>query len=98
MSMSAPFDPEQQGSDVPVDGSDASELEVEEGRGAAGSDSGPVSGAVTSTSEEADASSERLHDEDEAGGGPVFRRPQPGDRVDAEDLSEELSEDGELDS
>ncbi|MBF4582224.1 hypothetical protein ITJ54_06025 [Curtobacterium sp. VKM Ac-2865] len=100
MSMSAPFDPEQQGSDVPVDGSDASELEVEEGRGAEGSDSGPVSvsGAVTSTSEEADASSERLQDEDEAGGGPVFRRPQPGDRVDAEDLSEELSEDGELDS
>jgi hypothetical protein len=104
MSMSAPFDPEQQGSDVPVDGSDASELEVEEGRAAAGSDSGPisdsgsVSGAVTSTSDEADASSERLHDEDEAGGGPVFRRPQPGDRLDAEDLSEELSEDVELDS
>ncbi|MCY1693415.1 hypothetical protein [Curtobacterium sp. SL109] len=91
MSMSAPFDPEQQGSDVPVDGSDASELEVEEGRSAA--ESGTVS-----TSEEADASAERLHDEDEAGGGPVFRRPQPGDRMDASDLSEELSEDSELDS
>ncbi|MBF4588588.1 hypothetical protein [Curtobacterium sp. VKM Ac-1395] len=91
MSMSAPFDPEQQGSDVPVDGSDASELEVEEGRSAA--ESGTVS-----TSEEADASAERLHDEDEAGGGPVFRRPQPGDRMDAADLSEELSEDSELDS
>jgi hypothetical protein len=98
MSMSAPFDPEQQGSDVPVDGSDASELEVEEGRAAEGSDSGSVSGAVSSTSDEADASSERLHDEDEAGGGPVFRRPQPGDRMDAADLSEELSEDSELDS
>lgn len=91
MSMSAPFDPEQQGSDVPVDGSDASELEVEEGRSAA--EPGTVS-----TSEEADASAERLHDEDEAGGGPVFRRPQPGDRMDAADLSEELSEDSELDS
>jgi hypothetical protein len=98
MSMSAPFDPEQQGSDVPVDGSDASELEVEEGRAAAGSDSGSVSGAVSSTSEEADASAERLQDEDEAGGGPVFRRPQPGDRLHADDLSEELSEDSELDS
>ena len=80
MSMSAPFDPEQQGSDVPVDGSDSS-------------DSGTVS-----SSAEADASAERLHEEDEAGGGPVFRRPQPGDRADVEDLSEELSEDGELDS
>jgi hypothetical protein len=100
MSMSAPFDPEQQGSDVPVDGSDASELEVEEGRAAdgSGSDSGSVSGGVSSTSEEADASAERLHDEDEAGGGPVFRRPQPGDRLHADDLSEELSEDSELDS
>jgi hypothetical protein len=94
MSMSAPFDPEQQGSDVPVDGSDASELEVEEGR--AGAEQ--VSGAVSSTSAEAAASPERLHDEDEAGGGPVFRRPQPGDRLDADDLSEELSEDSELDS
>lgn len=98
MSMSAPFDPEQQGSDVPVDGSDASELEVEEGRAAAGADSGSVSGGVSTTSDEADASPARLHDEDEAGGGPVFRRPQPGDRMDAADLSEELSEDGELDS
>ncbi|OII33952.1 hypothetical protein BIU98_05785 [Curtobacterium sp. MMLR14_010] len=106
MSMSAPFDPEQQGSDVPVDGSDASELEVEEGRSADGSDSGSdsdsdsgsVSGGVSSTSDEADASPERLQDEDEAGGGPVFRRPQPGDRLHAGDLSEELSEDSELDS
>ena len=89
MSMSAPFDPEQQGSAVPVDGSDASELEVEEGRAAS-----PDADAWS----EADASPERLHDEDEAGGGPVFRRPQPGERLHAEDLSEELSEDSELDS
>ncbi|WP_267420159.1 MULTISPECIES: hypothetical protein [unclassified Curtobacterium] len=114
MSTSAPFDPEQQGSDVPVDGSDASELEVEEGRAGersdsgsvsgsdsgsvSGPDSGSVSGSVSSTADEADASPERLHDEDEAGGGPVFRRPQPGDRMHADDLSEELSEDSELDS
>ena len=97
MSMSAPFDPEQQGSAVPVDGSDGSdgsdaselEVEVEEGRAAS-----PDADAWS----DADASPERLHDEDEAGGGPVFRRPQPGERLHAEDLSEELSEDSELDS
>jgi hypothetical protein len=60
MSMSAPFDPEQQGRSIPVDGSDESELEMEEDRGA--------------------------HDEDEAGGGPVFRRPHAGERLHPDDL------------
>jgi len=76
MSMSTPFDPEQPSGSVPVDGSDESEIEVEEDRG---SDVGEDS-ADPSTSP---ASHE---DEDEAGGGPVFRRPQAGDRLHPDDL------------
>lgn len=76
MSMSTPFDPEQPGADVPVDGSDASELEVEEDRGAdVGEDAGDPS--VSPVDHE---------DEDEAGGGPVFRRPQAGERLHPDDL------------
>ncbi|WP_144760905.1 hypothetical protein [Curtobacterium sp. 9128] len=90
MSMSTPFDPEQQGSDVPVDGSDADELAVEEGR--ADQDRADLTGSAEVS--DADASPARQHDEDEAGGGPVFRRPQAGDRLDAE----ELTADSELDS
>ncbi|WIB77398.1 hypothetical protein DEJ28_17410 [Curtobacterium sp. MCPF17_002] len=71
MSMSAPFDPEQAGRSVPVDGSDEDELQVEEDRGAdVGEDSVDPSVSVA-----------RHDDEDEAGGGPVFRRPEPGDRL-----------------
>ncbi|WP_439689535.1 hypothetical protein ACRQ4C_17170 [Curtobacterium sp. SP.BCp] len=80
MSMSTPFDPEQPGASVPVDGSDATELEVEEERGAdVGPDAGPAA---------ADPSVSPVdhHDEDEAGGGPVFRRPQAGDRLHPDDL------------
>ncbi|MCA5923365.1 hypothetical protein [Curtobacterium oceanosedimentum] len=78
MSMSAPFDPEQQGRSTPVDGSDESELEVEEDRGA---DVGPDSAdpGVSPVGHE---------DEDEAGGGPVFRRPEAGDRLHPEDLAD----------
>ncbi|MGW8430142.1 hypothetical protein ACWGJ9_03370 [Curtobacterium citreum] len=76
MSMSAPFDPEQPGADLPVDGSDATELEVEEDRGA---DVGPD--AADPTRGPVDH-----HEEDEAGGGPVFRRPQAGDRLHPDDL------------
>lgn len=76
MSMSTPFDPEQPGHSIPVDGSDESELEVEEDRGA---DVGPVAGDPS-------VSPVGHSDEDEAGGGPVFRRPQPGDRLHPEDL------------
>lgn len=80
MSMSAPFDPEQPGRSVPVDGSDEDELEVEEGRGAgAGDDSGGDSGDPS-------VSPVDHHDEDEAGGGPVFRRPHAGDRLHPDDL------------
>ncbi|PYY41461.1 hypothetical protein [Curtobacterium sp. MCPF17_046] len=92
MSMSAPFDPMQQGSDVPVDGSDQDELEVEEARGATG---GPESsGSEPSGADVSGAaaignpgdSPVRHDDEDEAGGGPVFRTPEPGDRLHPEDL------------
>jgi hypothetical protein len=92
MSMSAPFDPMQQGSDVPVDGSDQDELEIEEARGASGgteSSGSEPSGADVSG---ADATGNpgdspvRHDDEDEAGGGPVFRTPHPGDRLHPEDL------------
>jgi hypothetical protein len=76
MSMSAPFDPEQPGASVPVDGSDASELEVEESRGA---DVGPDAG-------DPGVSPADHEDEDEAGGGPVFRRPHAGDRLHPDDL------------
>lgn len=76
MSMSTPFDPEQPGASVPVDGSDATELELEEDRGA---DVGPDSPDPSVLPVD-------RHDEDEAGGGPVFRRPQPGDRLHSEDL------------
>lgn len=76
MSMSTPFDPEQPGRSIPVDGSDESELEIEEDRGAdVGEDSADPS-----------ASPVRHDDEDEAGGGPVFRRPKVGDRLHPEDL------------
>jgi len=76
MSMSAPFDPEQQGRSIPVDGSDESELEMEEDRGAdVGDDSADPSVSPVSH-----------HEEDETGGGPVFRRPQPGDRLHPGDL------------
>lgn len=87
MSMSAPFDPQQPGSDVPVDGSDQDELEVEESRGTA-SGSEPSGADVTGADATGDAvdSPVRHDDEDEAGGGPVFRRPQPGDRLHADDL------------
>ncbi|MBT1682116.1 hypothetical protein [Curtobacterium flaccumfaciens] len=77
MSMSAPFDPEQQGRSIPVDGSDESELEMEEDRGAdVGDDSADPS-----------VSPVGHHDEDEAGGGPVFRRPHAGDRLHPDDLA-----------
>lgn len=76
MSMSAPFDPEQPGSSVPVDGSDEDELQLEEDRGAdVGEDSADPS-----------VSPVDHHDEDEAGGGPVFRRPEAGDRLHPGDL------------
>lgn len=76
MSMSAPFDPEQSGSSVPVDGSDEDELQLEEDRGAdVGEDS--VDPSVSPVDH---------HDEDEAGGGPVFRRPEAGDRLHPGDL------------
>ncbi|MDP4332794.1 hypothetical protein Q7F20_05380 [Curtobacterium sp. A7_M15] len=76
MSMSTPFDPEQPGRSIPVDGSDEDELQIEEDRGA---DVGPAAG---------DPSVSPVHheDEDEAGGGPVFRRPQAGDRLHPDDL------------
>jgi len=76
MSMSTPFDPQQSGADVPVDGSDETEVEIEEDRGA---DVGPdsVDPSTSPVSHE---------DEDEAGGGPVFRRPQAGDRLHPDDL------------
>lgn len=97
MSMSAPFDPEQQDSDVPVDGSgvpvdgsDQDELQVERERG-------DLTGAASPA--DADASPARQQDEDEAGGGPVFRRPQPGDRLSADELrADQSSADSELDS
>ncbi|WIE72032.1 hypothetical protein [Curtobacterium sp. MCJR17_020] len=76
MSMSTPFDPEQQGAANPVDGSDEAELEIEEDRGA---DVGEDSADPTASPVRHDA-------EDEAGGGPVFRRPQPGDRLHPGDL------------
>ncbi|ROP72486.1 hypothetical protein [Curtobacterium sp. PhB115] len=80
MSMSAPFDPEQQGRAVPVDGSDETELEVEEDRGAdVGEDSADPSASPVSH-----------RDEDEAGGGPVFRRPQAGDRLRPDALEADL--------
>ncbi|MBT1621934.1 hypothetical protein KK101_04460 [Curtobacterium flaccumfaciens pv. oortii] len=72
MSMSAPFDPEQQGRSIPVDGSDESELEMEEDRG---DDSADPSVSPVSH-----------HEEDEAGGGPVFRRPHAGERLHPDDL------------
>ncbi|MDT0232746.1 hypothetical protein [Curtobacterium sp. BRB10] len=76
MSMSAPFDPEQQGRSIPVDGSDESELEMEADRGAdVGDDSADPSVSPVSH-----------HDEDEAGGGPVFRRPHAGERLHPDDL------------
>ncbi len=81
MSMSTPFDPQQPGADLPVDGiahddQTETEREVEEDRGA---DVGPDS---------VDPSTSPVphEDEDEAGGGPVFRRPQAGDRLHADDL------------
>ncbi|OEI67572.1 hypothetical protein Cus16_2803 [Curtobacterium sp. ER1/6] len=82
MSMSTPFDPQQPGADLPVDGTvpdrdeTETEVEVEEDRGA---DVGPDS-ADPSTSPVSH------EDEDEAGGGPVFRRPEAGDRLHPEDL------------
>ncbi len=76
MSMSTPFDPEQPGADVPADGSDDTEQQVEEDRGA---DVGPD--AVDPSIGPADHT-----DEDEAGGGPVFRRPEAGDRLHPDDL------------
>jgi hypothetical protein len=88
MSMSAPFDPQQQGTDVPVDGSDQDELEVEESRATA---AGEPSGADVSGAEAAGdpaASPVRHDDEDEAGGGPVFRTPHPGDRLHPGDLGD----------
>jgi hypothetical protein len=76
MSMSAPFDPEQAGRAVPVDGSDEDELQIEQDRGAdVGEDSADPS-----------VSPVRHDDEDEAGGGPVFRRPHAGDRLHPGDL------------
>lgn len=76
MSMSTPFDPEQQGAAIPVDGSDEAELEIEEDRGAdVGEDSADPS-----------VSPVNHQDEDEAGGGPVFRRPQAGERLHPDDL------------
>jgi len=81
MSMSTPFDPQQPGADVPVDGTlpedaDQTETELQEDRGA---DVGPdsVDPSTSPVSHE---------DEDEAGGGPVFRRPEPGDRLHPDDL------------
>jgi len=76
MSMSTPFDPEQPGRSVPVDGSDEDELEIEEDRGA----------DVEEDSPDPSASPVSHEDEDEAGGGPVFRRPQAGDRLHPGDL------------
>jgi hypothetical protein len=59
-----------------VDGSDEAELEIEEDRGAdVGEDSADLSVSPVSH-----------HDEDEAGGGPVFRRPQAGERLHPDDL------------
>lgn len=79
MSMSAPFDPEQQGTSTPVDGSDETEteVEVEADRGA---DVGPDSADPS-------VSPADHHDEDEAGGGPVFRRPHAGERLHPDDLA-----------
>jgi hypothetical protein len=76
MSMSAPFDPEQPGGSVPVDGTDPTELEVEEERGA---DVGP-------DADDPSVSPVDHHDQDEAGGGPVFRRPHAGDRLHPDEL------------
>ncbi|MBF4593987.1 hypothetical protein ITJ58_09475 [Curtobacterium flaccumfaciens] len=77
MSMSAPFDPEQQGRSIPVDGSDESEVEMEEDRGA----------DVGDDSADPGVSPVSHHDEDEAGGGPVFRRPHAGERLHPDDLA-----------
>ncbi|MDM7892600.1 hypothetical protein [Curtobacterium caseinilyticum] len=79
--MSTPFDPQQPGADLPVDGSqpedtDQTEVEVEEDRGA---DVGPDSADLS-------VSPASHQDEDEAGGGPVSRRPQAGDRLHPDDL------------
>ncbi|MFJ2978649.1 hypothetical protein ACIPEP_07300 [Curtobacterium sp. NPDC087082] len=76
MSMSTPFDPEQDGRSIPVDGSDEDELQIEEDRGA----------DVGEHSADPSVSPVRHDDEDEAGGGPVFRRPQAGDRLHPDDL------------
>ena len=86
--MSAPFDPQQPGSDVPVDGSDQDELEVEESRGTA-SGSEPSGADVTGADATGDAADSpvRHDDEDEAGGGPVFRRPHAGERLHPDDLA-----------
>jgi hypothetical protein len=76
MSMSAPFDPEQQGRSIPVDGCDESDLGWVAARAAdGGHDSADPSVSPVSH-----------HDEDEAGGGPVFRRPHAGDRLHPDDL------------
>ncbi|WP_420363178.1 hypothetical protein AABM26_01875 [Curtobacterium aetherium] len=87
MSMSAPFDPQQQGSDVPVDGSDQDGLEVEESLAAA-SGSEPSGADVSGADAAGDPAQSpvRHDDEDEAGGGPVFRTPEPGDRLHPDDL------------
>lgn len=89
MSMSAPFDPQQQGSDVPVDGSDQDELEVEESRAAPPADepSGADVSGADATGDPGD-SPVRHDDEDAAGGGPVFRTPHPGDRLHPGDLGD----------
>ncbi|WP_416393977.1 MULTISPECIES: hypothetical protein [unclassified Curtobacterium] len=73
MSMSTPFDPEQDGRSIPVDGSDEDELQIEEDRGA-------------DVGEDSDPSASPVRHDDEAGGGPVFRRPQAGDRLHPDDL------------
>lgn len=88
MSMSTPFDPEQQGRAVPVDGSDEDELEIEEERGA---DRGADVGGVDAAGDDSDPSRSpvRHDDEDEAGGGPVFRRPSAGERLHPDDLQAE---------
>lgn len=95
MSMSTPFDPQQPGADLPVDGTvpddaDQTELELEEDRGTeVGPDVVDLGTVDPSDGPVADDNDDDHEDEDEAGGGPVFRRPQPGDRLHPEDLAED---------
>lgn len=83
MSMSAPFDPSQDGQETHVDDRIEDEVEVEQARD--GETTGDPSESPVREHADADADAD-LAEQDEAGGGPVFRRPEAGDRLHPEDL------------